>query len=432
MFTLGKCDLSWQPSLFGHFFLFSTIFSLIVAYRASLRSFPGSRFLVFFILSSAVWTLTSALEWYSAAPQDKALWSQLSYFGIVNVSPAWLCYSLAYCGYSHLLTKRNVILLWIIPVVTLILAVTNDYHGWNWPSYYMVEHPLGNYMFYEHGPSFWVLTTYCYVVNIAYSLLMYRQSSRMFKTFRAQSVVLFVSVSLPWLGNILYNTRIVTIIDLTPAAFTATGALLLWNMKQFRLFDIAPIARDTLFTQFRQIAIVLDAGHRIVDMNPFALNHFNFPRSPVGKMMNDVFAHWPQLLSFLRADNIAELELKLEQGETTEWYLVSRTPLAGTDLVNSGMLLICRDITRQKNAEHEREMLIAELQEALASVKTLGGLLPICASCKKIRDDAGYWSQVEQYIGKHTDAKFTHGICPDCGKKALEDYYRTKQRKNIQ
>ncbi|MFA6469661.1 MAG: histidine kinase N-terminal 7TM domain-containing protein [Bacteroidota bacterium] len=418
----------WQSSLFGNFFLGVTILAVIVAFRASQRSFPGDKYLVFFILSCVVWALTSALEWYSVLPADKALWSQLSYLGIVNVSPAWLCFSLAYCGYTNVLTKKNLLILWTIPTLTLLLALTNSFHGWNWPSYHMVEHPLGNYMFYEHGPSFWLLTVYCYVVNIWYSYLMLRQSSRMYHAFRIQSIILFISITLPWIGNILYNTRIVTIIDLTPAGFTITGALLLWNMKQYRLFDITPIARDQLFVLYRQIAIVLDAKNRIVDMNPFAMHHFNFSRSPIGKPVTEVFYYWPELITFLRADNIAELELKLELGEKTEWFQVSRTPLAGTSSANAGILLICRDITAQKQTEQERELLISELQEALASVKTLGGLLPICASCKKIRDDEGYWSQVEQYIGKHTDAKFTHGICPDCAKKALDDYYRTKQK----
>ena len=65
----------------------------------------------------------------------------------------------------------------------------------------------------------------------------------------------------------------------------------------------------------------------------------------------------------------------------------------------------------------EREELIAELQDALDEIKTLSGLLPICSSCKKIRDDEGYWTQVEVYIEKHSGAQFSHGICPDCIKK---------------
>jgi CheY-like chemotaxis protein len=68
-------------------------------------------------------------------------------------------------------------------------------------------------------------------------------------------------------------------------------------------------------------------------------------------------------------------------------------------------------------AEAEREQLIKELQQALATIKTLQGLIPICAWCKKVRNDGGYWQQVEQYISERSEAEFTHGICPECMKK---------------
>ncbi len=74
---------------------------------------------------------------------------------------------------------------------------------------------------------------------------------------------------------------------------------------------------------------------------------------------------------------------------------------------------------RQENTE--RRQLISQLQDALAKVKTLSGLLPICAWCKKIRDDQGYWNHVEAYIAQHTNADFTHGICPDCAKQFKGD-----------
>jgi len=80
---------------------------------------------------------------------------------------------------------------------------------------------------------------------------------------------------------------------------------------------------------------------------------------------------------------------------------------------------ICRDITSRKQLEKERKNLIFELKEALAQVKALGGLLPICMHCKNIRDDSGYWNQVEAYIQKHSDAQFSHSICEAC----LEKYY---------
>jgi PAS domain S-box-containing protein len=75
---------------------------------------------------------------------------------------------------------------------------------------------------------------------------------------------------------------------------------------------------------------------------------------------------------------------------------------------------IARDITDKKRVEQEREDLLQHLRQALADVKTLSGLLPICSGCKKIRDDQGYWQQVEIFIRRHSDAEFTHGFCPDC------------------
>jgi FixJ family two-component response regulator len=76
----------------------------------------------------------------------------------------------------------------------------------------------------------------------------------------------------------------------------------------------------------------------------------------------------------------------------------------------------------RKRTQEEREQLISELQTALAKVKQLSGLLPMCASCKKIRDDKGYWNQIEAYISEHSQADFTHGICPECVKKLYPEY----------
>ena len=78
------------------------------------------------------------------------------------------------------------------------------------------------------------------------------------------------------------------------------------------------------------------------------------------------------------------------------------------------ILAFDRDISVRRQIEEGREKLISELQEALESIKTLRGMLPICASCKKIRDDKGYWNQLESFISSHTQAEFSHGLCPDC------------------
>lgn len=100
----------------------------------------------------------------------------------------------------------------------------------------------------------------------------------------------------------------------------------------------------------------------------------------------------------------------------------------GTLLALEGFIT---DITALKHLQQEREQLIEDLQKALSEVKTLSGLLPICSSCKKIRDDQGYWEQLETYFRKHSDILFTHGICPDCMKKLYPDVYEKMQREKL-
>ncbi len=115
-----------------------------------------------------------------------------------------------------------------------------------------------------------------------------------------------------------------------------------------------------------------------------------------------------------------EFHNKKKNGELF-WESASISPIRDPAGRVTHYVAVKEDITARKQNEAERDKLILDLQEALASVKSLSGLLPICASCKKIRDDKGYWSQVESYVEKHSDATFTHGICPDCIKKLYPD-----------
>lgn len=88
---------------------------------------------------------------------------------------------------------------------------------------------------------------------------------------------------------------------------------------------------------------------------------------------------------------------------------------------DTGIAIFFRNVTARRQAEAERERLIQELQEALTQVKTLSGLLPICASCKRIRDEHGTWNQFELYIRDRSNADFSHGICPDCTRRLYPD-----------
>ena len=108
--------------------------------------------------------------------------------------------------------------------------------------------------------------------------------------------------------------------------------------------------------------------------------------------------------------------------ETYKWVLSRGKVVSWTDQGKPlRFISTYTDITSKKQDEIEHLRLIKELKQAMAQIKKLSGLLPICASCKKIRDDKGYWQQIEQYIHEHSDAQFSHGICQECAKKYYPD-----------
>jgi PAS domain S-box-containing protein len=100
----------------------------------------------------------------------------------------------------------------------------------------------------------------------------------------------------------------------------------------------------------------------------------------------------------------------LRKDGSFRWLLWNSTP----DESHRVIYAVARDITARKAADCERDRLLHELQHALAEVKTLQDILPICSYCKSVRDDANYWQSVEAYITRHTNTQFTHGICPSC------------------
>jgi two-component system, cell cycle sensor histidine kinase and response regulator CckA len=103
------------------------------------------------------------------------------------------------------------------------------------------------------------------------------------------------------------------------------------------------------------------------------------------------------------------------------------SPIKSADGKLMGASSISYDITERKKIEDERTKMIQELNDTLSKVRTLSGLLPICASCKKIRDDKGYWQKLETFVHEHSNAEFSHSICPDCMEKLYPDFAKKKE-----
>jgi PAS domain S-box-containing protein len=115
-----------------------------------------------------------------------------------------------------------------------------------------------------------------------------------------------------------------------------------------------------------------------------------------------------------------------KNGDTIHFHCTANVALRNADGKPSRVIEISRDITELKKAVAEKDRLIDQLQEAAEKIVTLKRLVPICSSCKNIRDDKGYWQQVEEYIRVHSGIQFSHSICPTCVKKLYPDYVKQK------
>lgn len=173
---------------------------------------------------------------------------------------------------------------------------------------------------------------------------------------------------------------------------------------------------------------VIDNDYRLQRVN-FALARFAgaHPRELVGRKCHEVLHGldhpWPDCPHELAMRSKQSVTLEVDDPHVGVPHLVTCTPFFDEEGALLGTVHVAHDISEQKRAAEDRESLIAQLQETLAKVKLLSGFLPICSVCKKIRDDRGYWEQVEVYVRDHSDATFSHGLCPGCAKTLYPEYY---------
>lgn len=180
---------------------------------------------------------------------------------------------------------------------------------------------------------------------------------------------------------------------------------------------------DSIISNLNEALMVVDPSSHIKRVNRAACDLLGYPEEelldqPMGKVLAS-----PEGIPFLGGEVYSSMKdtasvhqetfFRAKDGKAIP-VLFGSSPIRDADGELRWIVCAGMDITERKLAEEEREKLIQELQEALTNVRTLRGLVPICAHCKKIRDDKGYWQQVEVYVRDHSEAEFSHGLCPEC------------------
>ncbi|MBZ0274882.1 MAG: PAS domain-containing protein [Anaerolineae bacterium] len=351
--------------LYAILLLFSAFASFItITFSWQRRTTPGALPLIALMLGTFIWSLTYAIHWLATDPAAKQLWLEMTYFGVVLVPSSFLVFTLVYSQRGHWLNFRILLVLALVQVITLILLWTDSYHG----LFFAGKRDMAAHAYHDGGPWFWGYVLFSYAQILLGMAFLFRMFFTTKQLYRRQVGTVILATMFPWIASIIsfVGTDFLAGLDLPPLAFVMTGIVFTISLLRVHLLDIVPIARGVLVENMNDAVLVLDVQNRVVDINPAAQRLLSdasvSARSLLGQSLQNIF---PQLRKITEsADNSdavpRQSELALE-GASVRYFEVQTVPLYDRSGRFSGRLMTCRDISERKQAELEREQLIADL-----------------------------------------------------------------------
>lgn len=323
------------------------------------------------MIALIIWSLCYALELMVLDEYLTLFFAKLKYIGIVFTPVAWLFFSLSYTKKTSYITKKSIIALSLVPLLSLSMLFTNSMHHLFWKT---IVFTGGNGVSLVSSSSnlfFWVHTIYSYMlilIGMIYILLM------LFRTediFTKQNMLVLIGALTPFIGNILIVFDLIQLpysYDLTPLLFLLSGMLFLIAIFYFKFLELIPAARDEIFEHVTQAIFVTNKNMKIIDKNNSAerLVKQGFISPPDNKMIgtyvdtlfNDVF---PQGL--LKEIGIDDRTIQLQAEGNEKWFEISMDPLLDKHNNLEGHLITLNDITFQKKTEEELKEKIDELKK---------------------------------------------------------------------
>lgn len=330
------------------------------AYAWTRRKSSGVTAFIVMMVAMTLWSLSQVLYVLSVDLADQVFWFKAAYLAKVSIAPAWLVFALQYTDRGQIVTRRNIMLASLIPLVTLLLVFTNEWHGLVWSRIWMEAASLRT----VRGPGFWVHSVYAYLamgLGMAQYVILFIKSSRV---HRWQAAVIVLAGLVPWIGNALFIANVTPNLDLTTLGFTVSALAFAWGLFRLKLLDLAPVARETIIDRMSSGMVVLDPQNRIVDINPAAQRMARTPRSQlIGQDALQWLPGWASLIESDQKDGMMQAEVMLGEGENRCYYDSHISPLLDRRGHLAGKLLYILDITERKRIEKGLEQAHKRIEE---------------------------------------------------------------------
>jgi len=329
---------------------------ILIIYALPRRKAAGAKSFLLLMSGVAVWLIGYAFEISGLDISTSIFWANISYFGIASLPVAWLLFSLEYTGRSHLLTTRNIGLLFFEPAIIMLLIWTDEFHHLFRQSVTMTVTNLMPLLENVRGPSFWVHTAYSYLLLVLGTVILGIGFFRSSRIYRRQMGIVFVGALMPWVANIFFVFIVDAgpTLDPTPFAFLGTGIMMSWAIFGYSFINIAPIARNNVVENLNDAMFVLDNKNHVVDINPAARRLLgDVDGWIVGRPAAELFKAWPHLMEKFRDELQVHKEVMFHDGEQERFYDLRISPLTNKRGSVNGRLVMLHDTTEHKQAADE-------------------------------------------------------------------------------
>jgi len=347
---------------------FSGILGFILAYYAwknfvIQQKMTPAKYFTYLFSFVGIWAFGSGIAWWSNSEQITYLFEQLKYLGIVFISPIWLMLAISWTGRDKWINWKTISLLFLIPLFGLSIIFTDSIHHLFWTSIEYVY--FGSFLTTDviHGPAWWMVWGYSYILLIVGTVHLLINMLKLHSFYKKQIALLVLGLLIPWIVNIIYALEIsysfIGSFDLTPTTFAFTGFILLYGFTQFKMINVFPVSKETVFNNLQDPVVVFDANKRLIELNNSAERSLNLNSSDViGKKVTDIFSSIPQIINaFYHTDTKQSFEVKIKNKQKTQYFDVTFSNVKGRNQP-PGYVLSFRDITQRKyvtNALRESE-----------------------------------------------------------------------------
>ena len=351
----------------------TAIVSCCVALTAWIRRdiTVSTRPFIWLMCAIAAYAIAAAGSEVSRSVKHLMMWSTLEYAASSSVTALYLTFALYFTDMRQWLTPRRRLFIWLIPICNVQMVLSNDLHGLVWTDFTLhLNDPHLNVIHHGHG-YYWIAV--CFYVYVLTASILVAKAALKSSThlYRRQALTIIAGSLPPIIAGTLFTLGLSPEhANILPMSFLGTGLVYFASLFSVRLFDLLPIARDTLIERMNDGGLVINRDHRILDINPAAREFVKTSASCTGKKIEQVLSEWPDIIHYCyTADDLSSAII--ERPSVPQYIETRVTYLRNRRLETTGKLIVLRDITENHHNQLQLQQANQELTFQLNQIQKL-------------------------------------------------------------